>query len=211
MPITFPKAPRAAASRLVGHLTELARERKMPHRMAEMRLESLSHSEAHPVYFVPLDALAEGNLLQAAKQTSWRYLLVQDNAAVAEAELSAGSRSAKGAKARSLDFVSLTHGPFAEATVDALAAAERLPKVAREDYELRVLKIPAVYFVSLWLHGANDDILVPMGDPPGGLKRNEPYSEAQVIAALRPSVEQAQRFDVLHREYKASKRRRKKS
>jgi hypothetical protein len=92
MPITFAKAPRAANARLVGHLTELARERELPHPMAAMRLEALSHSEAHPVYFVPLDALAEGKLLQAATQTSWRYLLVQDGAAVAEAELSVAAR-----------------------------------------------------------------------------------------------------------------------
>src|SRR5215831_9428262 len=202
MPITFPKAPRAAAAKLVGHLTELARERKMPYRMSEMRLESLSHSEAHPVYFVPLDALAQGKLLQAAKQTSWRYLLVQDNAPIAEAELAAASRTTKGAKSRSLDFLSLTHGPFAVATVDALGAAEQLPQVEREDYELRLLKIPAVYFVALWLHGAKDDILMPMGQPPGGLKANEPYTEAQVIEALRGSVQQAQRFDEAHREYK---------
>jgi hypothetical protein len=210
MPITFRKAPRAADARLVGHLTELAREQKLPHQMAEMRLEALSHSEAHPVYFVPLDALAEGKLLQAATQTSWRYLLVQNDAAVAEAELSAGSRGGKGAKSRSLDFVSLTQGPFASATVDALNAAERLPQVARRDYELRLLRIPAVYFVALWLHGAKDDILIPMGDPPAGLKRNEPYTEAAVIAALHDSAEQARRFDEAHREYKAKRRIRKK-
>ena len=209
MPITFPKAPRGADARLIGHLTELARERKSP--MAAMRMETLSHSEAHPVYFVPLDALAEGKLLNAARQTSWRYLLVQDNAAVAEAEISAGSRRAKGAKSRSLDFVSLTQGPFASATVDALAAAERLPQVARENYELRLLNIPAVYFVALWLHGAKDDILIPMGNPPVGLKRNEPYSEAAVIAALSNSAERARRFDETHREYKAKRRIRKAS
>jgi hypothetical protein len=211
MPITFPKAPRAAAAKLVGHLTELARERNMPRRMSEMHLESLSHSEAHAVYVVPLDALAEGKLLQAAKQTTWRYLLVQDNAPIAEAELAAGVRGAKGAKSRSLDFVSLTHGPFAGATVDALGAAERLPQVARADYELRLLKIPAVYFVALWLHGAKADILMPMGQPPGGLKANEPYTEAQVIDALRGSVRQAQRFDDAHREYKPKRRTRKRS
>lgn len=200
MPITFPKAPRGAAAKLVGHLTELVRERKLPHRMQQMHLEALSHSEAHGVYFVPLDALAEGKLLAAAKQTSWRYLLVQDNAAIGEAELTAGRRGGKGAAARSLEFASLTHGPFAPATVNAVGVAERLPQVARADYELRLLRIPAVYFVALWLHRGDDDILVPMGDPPAGLKPNEPYGEAAVIAALRAPAEQARRFDAAYRE-----------
>jgi hypothetical protein len=207
MPITFPKAPRAAAAKLVGHLTELARERKLPHRMPQMHLETLSHSEAHGVYFVPLDALAEGKLLAAAKQTGWRYLLVQDDAAIGEAELSAGRRGAKG-PARSLEFVGLTHGPFAPGTVEALGAAERLPQVASADYELRVLRIPAVYFVALWLHGANGDILIPMGDAPAGLKRNEPYSEAAVIDALRGPAEQARRFDAAYQERKSKRQQR---
>jgi hypothetical protein len=205
MPITFPKAPRAAAAKLVGHLTELARERKLPHRMPQVHLETLSHSEAHGVYFVPLDALAEGKLLAAAKQTSWRYLLVQDNEPIAEAELTAGRRGAKGPASRALEFVSLTHGPFAPGTVEALGAAERLPQVASADYELRVLRIPAVYFVALWLHGANDDILIPMGDAPAGLKRNEPYSEAAVIDALRGPAEQARRFDAAYQERKSTR------
>lgn len=210
MPITFPKAPRGAAAKLVGHVTELVRERKLPHRMQQMHLETLSHSEAHGVYFVPLDALAEGKLLAAARQTSWRYLLVQDNAAIAEAELTAGRRGAKGAAARSLEFASLTHGPFASATVEALGAAERLPQVARADYELRLLRVPAVYFVALWLHRADDDILVPMGDPPAGLERNEPYGEAAVIEALRGPAEQAKRFDAAYRERRPKRGGRKK-
>jgi hypothetical protein len=212
MPITLRNAPRGAAAQLVAHLTDLARERKLPHRMPQMHLETLSHSEAHPVYFVPLDALAKGKLLDAAKQTGWRYLLVQDNAAVAEAELSVsrGAKSAKASKtattARPLQFASLTHGPFAAATVDALGAAERLPQVERDDYEMRLIKIPAVYFVALWLHGAKGDILIPMGDPPGGLERNKPYTEAQIIEALRGSAQQALRFDEAHREYKPKRR-----
>jgi hypothetical protein len=214
MPITLRSAPRGAAAVLASHLTELARERKLPQRMPQIRMEALSHSEAHPVYFVPLNALAQGKLLDAATQTAWRYLLVQDNAAVAEAELSVPRRGAKTAKtaktARPVEFASLTHGPFAAATVDALSAAEQLPQVERDDYEMRLIKIPAVYFVALWLHGAKQDILVPMGDPPGGLERNKPYSEAQIIEALRGSAEQALRFDEAHRDYKPKRRSSKK-
>jgi hypothetical protein len=213
MPITLRSPPRGAAAVLASHLTELARDRKLPQRMPQIRMEALSHSEAHPVYFVPLDALARGKLLDAAVQTGWRYLLVQDNAAVAEAELAVPRRGAKAAKsskvantAKPLEFASLTHGPFAAATVDALDAAERLPQVERDDYEMRLIKIPAVYFVALWLHGAKGDLLIPMGDPPGGLKRNKPYTEAQVIEALRGSVQQALRFDEAHREYKPKRR-----
>lgn len=210
MPITLRNVPRRGAARLVAHLTELLRERDVPTEMpVEMRLEALWYSEPHPVFCVPLDALAGGKLLDAAKQASWRYLLVQGDAAIAEAELSAGRRGAKGAGAKPLEFLGLTHGPFAAATVEALGAAERLPRVAAADYELRLLKVPAVYLVALWLHGAKDDILVPMGDPPGGLKKNRPYTEAAVIKALRKIAEQTKRFQGAYDENQRKRGRKK--
>ncbi len=211
MPITTRNVPRPAAARLVEHLTELMREHKAPPGMSvEMRLEKVSHSEPHAVYYVPLDALAQGKLLDAATQTSWRYLLVQDDEPIAEAELSAGTTSAKGAKgvkrarAKPLQFLGLTHGPFTAATVEALHAAERMPKVAAANYDMRLLKIPAVYLAALWLHADNDDILIPMGNPPGGLKKNRPYTEKAVIKALQPVVEQTKQF---HDAYSAYKRK----
>src|SRR2546421_151619 len=105
MPITLRNVPRRGAARLVAHLTGLLRERNVPTGMpVEMRLEALSYSEPHPVFCVPLDALAGGKLLDAAMHASWRYLLVQDERAIAEVELSAGRRGAKGAGAKSLEF-----------------------------------------------------------------------------------------------------------
>ena len=211
MPIISRNIPRQGAARLAGHLTELFREKRSSSKMPEMRLEDLSHSEPHPVYYAPLDALADGKLLAAATQASWRYLLVQDDAAVAEAELSVGRRrGAKGVGAKPLEFLGLTHGPFTAATVESLGAAERLPQVEAADYELRLLKVPAVYLAALWLHGAKDDILIPMGNPPGGLKKNKPYTEAAVIKALRGVVEQTKGFQDAYAENQRKRRSRKK-
>jgi len=215
MPIISRNVPRPAAARLVAHLTELMREHKPPPGMpVEMRLEKVSHSEPHAVYYVSLDALAQGRLLDAATQTSWRYLLVQDDAPIAEAELSvgaSGARGAKGTRAKPLQFLGLTHGPFTAATVEALHAAERMPKVAAADYDLRLLKIPAVYLAALWLHADNDDILIPMGNPPAGLKQNRPYTEKAVIKALQPVVEQTKQFHDAYSAYKRKPRGKKKS
>jgi hypothetical protein len=213
MPIISRNVPRPAAARLATHLTELMREHKAPPGMpVEMHLEKVSHSEPHAVYFVPLDALAQGKLLDAATQTSWRYLLVQDDEPIAEAELSAGSgatgakgaKRTKGARVKPLQFLGLTHGPFTGATVEALHAAERMPKVAAADYDMRLLKIPAVYLAALWLHADNDDILIPMGNPPAGLKKNRPYTEKAIIKALQPVAEQTKQF---HDAYSAHKRK----
>jgi hypothetical protein len=190
MAIIVRNAPRRGAAILAANVTDLVRERRLPHGMSlDLRAEELAHSEPHPVFTATLDDLAAGKLLGAAKKTSWRYLLVHGESAVAEAELSAGK-----VKGKELAFLGMTHGPFSGATIEALRAAEQLPQVADADFELRLLKVPAVYLVALWLHGKTEDILVPMGGPPGGLKENKPYSEADVIAALRDIALRTKQF-----------------
>ena len=116
------------------------------------------------------------------------------------AEIGARRSGARGAKGAKLEFLGLTHGPFTDATIKALTAAERLPKVAKADYELRLLKVPAVYLMALWLHGKDGDILIPMGDPPAGLKKNKAYTEAGVIRALRNVVVRTRQFQTAYDE-----------
>jgi hypothetical protein len=209
MPIITRNAPRRGAAVLAANVTELMRAKQTPHGMkAAVLPEKLHHSEPHPVYVATLDDLEAGKLLAAAKQTGWRYLLAQDDEVVAEAELTAGRRVAKGAKGakhEDLAFAGLTHGPFTGATVDGLHAAERLPQVEKTDYELRLLKVPAVYLVALWLHGADEDILVPIGQPPAGLRKNKPYTEARVMRALRATVARTKEFQDA---YEANRRKR---
>ena len=209
MPIVTRPAPRGGEAVLAANVTDILRERRVPHGMkTEMHPEDVSHSEPHPVYVAGLDDLADGKLLAAAKQTGWRYLLVHGDAAVGEAELSAETRAPRGAKSgrsKEPQFLGLTHGPFAAATIDALHAAERLPQIEKADYELRLLKVPAVYLVALWLHSGSEDILIPLGQPPAKLKKNRPYTEAGIIRALRATALRTKEFQD---SYESSQRKR---
>ena len=207
MPIIACKAPPRGVASLVASVTELLRKKAVPPGMpVNVRLEELSHSEAHPVYTVPLDRLVEGKLLDAATLSSWRYLIVHDGEAIAEAELGVKARGA----GQALQFAGLTRGPFVAATIEALRAAEKFPEVGKADYELRLLRLPSVYLFALWLHGNAGDILVPMGTPPAGLKKNRPYSEAALVKALRPVAARTLRFHDSYDEKrpKARKKRR---
>jgi hypothetical protein len=69
-----------------------------------------------------------------------------------------------------------------------------LPQIAKADYELRLLKVPAVYLVALWLHGGNEDILIPLGNRPPDSRKNKPYTEAGIIRALRATVVRTKEF-----------------
>lgn len=210
MPIIVGKFPTQIAERICIYIAELAQARLVPPwEPLQVRIEDLLQSDPHPVFFAPLDALVEGKLLAAAQHTGWRTLLVQDEQTVAEVELGGKPRRgtkpgtvAKASVGDDLKVMSMTRGPFTEGTIEALNAAEKLPRVAKTSYELRFLKAPAVYFAALWLHGDKDDILVPMVDPPGKLKKNRAYSENEVIKALSGIAEQNQRF---HENYKEPK------
>ena len=210
MPIIMRNPPRHGAAVLAANVTEFMRAKQTPYGMkAAVQPEELQHSEPHPVYVATLDDLAAGKLLADAKQTGWRYLLAQNDEVVAEAELTEGrpaAKATKGAKGKELAFAGLTHGPFTGATVDGLHAAERLPQVEKADYELRLLKVPAVYLVALWLHGGNEDLLVPIGQPPAGLKKNRAYTEAGVIRALRATVARTKEFSDAYEAYKPKRR-----
>ena len=73
-----------------------------------------------------------------------------------------------------------------------IAVGAQEPLQARH-YELRLLRIPAVYAVALWLHAPDGDLLIPVSPAPPPLRANEPYDAAAFSAALRPLAESAMR------------------
>jgi hypothetical protein len=55
-----------------------------------------------------------------------------------------------------------TEGPFVDATDKAVKIVRKLPKLKAAGFELRLLRIPAVYQMALWLHSTNEDLMVPL-------------------------------------------------
>jgi hypothetical protein len=194
---TAPKTGREVVSRTVGEIFT-SQAPGSAGLMRSSRLEELSVADPHQSYFVPLTALTEGKLLKSATAAAWRYLVVQGANAVADVEL--GLTKTLTARPQ---FLALNEGPFAQGTVAALHVAEKLPQTQQRDYELRFLTVPAVYLAALWLHSASDDVLIPLAPAPDGLEADRPYSEAQVLEALRPSAAQAVKSNEAFESYQA--------
>ena len=150
----------------------------------------IEHGPPHKVYTVSLRDLAERRLLDAATEVSWSYPLFANSEPIGELEIGALPPDEGELAARAFHKT-----PFTQATVAALREAEKSSSTTDEDYEVRFLKIPSVYFAALWLHAAKDDILLPLREPPGRLKSNQEYKEPDVISALRPDVEEALQFE----------------
>lgn len=71
----------------------------------------------------------------------------------------------------------------------ALAIADQLPQVKRRDYEPRLLDIPPILFVAVWLHGRSDDIIIPLPPTFGRWAADKPYSEKEMIRLLKLEAE----------------------
>ncbi len=62
-------------------------------------------------------------------------------------------------------FASLNYGPFVPGTVEAIRAAEQM---TIPDSDVRVLEVPALYLVALWLAHGNESTLVPIAPGAAG-------------------------------------------
>ena len=57
--------------------------------------------------------------------------------------------------------------------------------MVRNDYEVRLLSIPALYVMALWLHGEADDLLLPMPPTNEILDAKKVYTPADLLKRLK--------------------------
>jgi hypothetical protein len=177
--IVYPQAPNGGRQMVVKYL-----DPQFLKFLKVSRVEDLTIANHHRWYGVGLTNLASGHLLSAAGSSSWRYILIHGTNAVGVATVF--DTDAKTGKA--LRFGGLFETCFSKETLKALRMAEALPQVKKQDYELRFLDIPAVYFVAVWLHAESDDILIPLPPAFGRWSAYQPCSESDMIKLLKPEA-----------------------
>jgi hypothetical protein len=154
--IHFPEPPKdvaAAAHDLSGG------ERETPGFRPLDALGGAAPLMAQPIFTAGLHALveSEGDVEQVAEvPTSWRYA------------------SELGGVPRAFEFVTEARGESARATRvgddrftpairQALAVAQDHPRVRASDFEARLLRVPALKLLAIWLHAAGtEDLFVPV-------------------------------------------------
>ena len=142
----------------------------------------LSMEAPHEVYTLGLDQLASDSGLASARAGGWRYLLQQGDQTVASAQTTVDETGAP-------VFALFNSGPFVQSTADALGQAERIAgEAARaEPLEPRLLHVPALHAMALWLHGDGDstDVVLPLSPAPPPVEPDRQYSVDEYLAALR--------------------------
>ena len=167
MPIVAPELPSDALDAIRSGLLASGR-------FPQRRGGTLSLSLPHQVFTAGLEPLAKGErLTDVAQFTAWRALLEEDNEVIAAAEVPVSTRESPGA--------SINRGALAQSTVEGVETAERHERVASEPFELRLLRIPALYASALWLHrpDANGDIFIALAPAPPPLTAQATYDAGQ--------------------------------
>jgi len=185
--IVHPKAPEGGQQIVYGNL-----DLKF---LGVAHVEDLSIGEPYRCYYVGASNLASGQLLAGLKPGGWQYPLMRGSNVVGGVDMAAGKNDEK-----ALAFAGLYKSNFSSEVLAATRAAEKLPQIKKQDYELRRLGIPAINFVAVWLHGKSDDIIMPL-PPTYGRKLNayEAYSESQIMKVLKPEAKEVMKAPKLER------------
>ncbi|MFD7326335.1 hypothetical protein ACFV9D_35575 [Streptomyces sp. NPDC059875] len=137
-----------------------------------------------PVHVLDVrDQLVPSGQAPRTRLTGWRFLIRGTDRAVAAADTMLTPDG--------WSFSHFFEGPYITATERALLQAEALPMT----YQPRLLSVPELYMLTLWLHGdteadgASDspapaDLLVPLAPAPPGIAAHRPHRVADLMPVL---------------------------
>ncbi|MET8571103.1 hypothetical protein [Streptomyces sp. NPDC004783] len=184
MPLLVPPAPAPALRSVLTALSS-------PTAVREARTPSLlgAQGPVTPELPLPVHVLdgvsAEG--VTATRLAGWRFLIRCGDRTVAAAETLPASEG--------WAFSRFFEGPYLVSTERALRQAEALP----QSFQPRLLSVPGLYMLTLWLHGdcaadaaeghpAATDLLVPLAPAPPGIAAHRPHRVAELLPLLTHRV-----------------------
>lgn len=195
MSVAFVSPPHDGFSTLQqGRQAIRAAQQLDPHGGMALALPSVTSAmRPIPVYEWGLDSLAAGKGLETARLVAWRYLLVANNRVHHAAEIYPDAQGSGNTR-----FGALTTG-FVGGEEDALQVVDRMPEAQQGNYELRAVRVPALYVMALWLKdllGERDRFVVmpPVFAPVPALqplKAADLLSLLQQLAAQKMPLEQS--------------------
>ncbi|MFJ9663003.1 hypothetical protein ACIRPP_00115 [Streptomyces sp. NPDC101219] len=180
MPLHVPAAPAPALRSVLTALSSptAVREARTPSLLGAPR--PLSAELPLPVHV--LDGITAGGG-SATRLAGWRFLIRSGEHAVAAADTVLTPDG--------WTFSRFFEGPYVTSTELALHQAEAMA----EPYQPRLLSVPELYMLTLWLHGdrgadaaaghpAATDLLVPLAPAPPGIAAHRAHRAADLLPVL---------------------------
>ncbi|MDT3727525.1 hypothetical protein ROS62_22645 [Streptomyces sp. DSM 41972] len=184
MPLHVPPAPAPALRSVLTALSS-------PTAVRDARTPSLLHAQGPASAELPLPVhvldrvTADGET--STTLAGWRFLIRTGDRAVAAADtvLTADGWA----------FSRFFEGPYIASTELALRQAETMT----QPYQPRLLSVPGLYMLALWLHGdteadgaaggpATTDLLVPLAPAPPGIAAHRPHQVTELLPVLTHRV-----------------------
>jgi hypothetical protein len=170
-----------------SHLSALAARPEFQRRgMALSEPSDLELAVPHDVYTLGLDRLSAGASIRDAEAVGQRFLVVDGDTPVSSAEVTREGG----------DFQA-NEGPFVAATLAAIEQAEQDPELSDGRYELRLLRIPALYLMALWLKDdeGDGDLVIPLDPAPEPLEPGRHYRPDELMGELARMAQARAEFD----------------
>ncbi|WP_432124382.1 hypothetical protein [Streptomyces sp. C10-9-1] len=181
MPLLFPPAPASALRSVLAALGSPAAVREAPTPALRSVQGPLSAELPLPLHV--LDRVVTGGGQPATRLAGWRFLVRSGDRAVAAAD---SVPSADG-----WAFSHFFEGPYLASTELALHQAESTGAHG----QARLLSVPELYMLTLWLHADTKadpargslqpgDLLVPLAPAPPGIAAHRPHPAADLLPLM---------------------------
>ena len=185
MPLHVPPAPAPALRSVLAALgsPSAVREARTP----ALRSALGPLSAEHPLPVHVLDRGGPGGLAPTTRLAAWRFLICSTERAVAAADTMLTPDG--------WAFSHFFEGPYIGSTELALRQAE----AAATPYQPRLLSIPDLYMLALWLHEDTEadasggspapaDLLVPLAPAPPGIAAHRPHRVADLLPVITTRI-----------------------
>ncbi|MFJ1747061.1 hypothetical protein ACIOJD_12575 [Streptomyces sp. NPDC088116] len=188
MPLHIPPAPAPALRSVLAALSSPTAVRDARTPALQSVQGPLSPELPLPVHVLdhvtPVDrAPSASGSTPRTRLTGWRFVIRSGDRAVAAADTML--------TADGWAFSRFFEGPYITATERALRQAESLGTA----YQPRLLSVPELYMLTLWLHGDTEadassgapapaDILVPLAPAPPGIAAHRPHRVAELLPMI---------------------------
>jgi len=192
MPITLAAPPQAVAELTENQIKAIAGAGNFRvEALSATKPEEIALSSGHPVYTLGLDDIVGGKAPAALVVSSWRFIVQASSAQPTAAETIGDGVS------RAPAFSSVNSGPFVAGTINGFAAVSKDPAFATGDWEMRLLRAPALFIVAVWAHEKNGgaDRIYPVAPAPAYLTAGKAYGWSDFLAAIKPVAEQRVKAD----------------
>lgn len=156
----------------------------------DIQLKEVHTTLPHQVFSLSLEDTLARNL-ENAKPVSWRYFLAHGNEIFASAEIEETVKKKK----RALRFSHFNDGPFVEHSKTGIRFAEELKDVEESEFDLRLLRIPALNVVALWLHRDAQNLLISIEPNHKSLRPFQKYTPSKFFEELESAARNRLKFD----------------